>query len=418
MKLSKQVRGLSGLMVTVLLMASPAWAAPASSFQIVESVPIGTVYGQAGVPRTQQVWLEMIRNAHTRIDIAAFYIANQPGKALQPVLDALANRARAGVKVRILLDQTFMRESRSSYQRLRQVPNIVIRVLPVDKLTGGVLHAKYFIVDGVSVFVGSQNWDWRALSQIHEIGARIRNRRFARTFEAVFEFDWRLAGDPSLPKAAKAAVRRPHFAPVTVADPVILRGANGAPLVAFPAFSPPSMSPRWVSAEQPQLVQLIESAQHTLRVQVMTLSALIHYGPRGYWPALDTALRDAAARGVKVQIIVANWALRRPMQAYLKSLAALPGITVKFSSLPQAATGFIPYARVEHCKYAVADDRRVYLGTGNWQWSYFNNSVDASVFISGSGPARALTRIFERDWKGPYVTTLQPGRHYSPPRIR
>ena len=213
-------------------------------------------------------------------------------------------------------------------------------------------------------------------------------------------------------------MRAPAFAPVTAGDPVILRGAHNAPLMAFPAFSPSSMSPHWVSAEQPELVRLIESAQRTLRVQVMTLSALVHYGPKGYWPALDTALRDAAARGVKVQIIVADWALRRPMQAYLKSLAVLPGITVKFSTLPQASAGFIPYARVEHCKYAVADSQRVYIGTGNWQWSYFNNSIDASVFISGTGPARTLTRIFKRDWNGPYVTTLRPGGHYRPPRIR
>ncbi len=418
MKLPKQVLGLSGLMVAVLLMASSAWAAVIPSLQIVESVPADTVYGQPGVPRTQQVWLEMIRAARTRIDIAAFYIANQPGKALQPVLDALVARAHAGVKVRILLDQTFMRESRPSYDWLRKVSNIAIRILPVDKLTGGVLHAKYFIVDGKTVFVGSQNWDWRALSQIHEIGVRIHNRRLARTFEAVFEFDWRLAGDPSLPKAAKLAMRAPTFAPVTAGDPIILRGAHDAPLIAFPAFSPTSMSPHWVSTEQPELVRLIESAQHILRIQVMTLSALVHYGPKGYWPALDTALRDAAARGVKVQIIVADWALRRPMQAYLKSLAVLPGITVKFSTLPQASVGFIPYARVEHCKYAVADSRRVYIGTGNWQWSYFNNSIDASVFISGTGPARTLTRIFKRDWNGPYVTTLRPSGHYSPPRIR
>ena len=403
--------------LSLALCTSAAAAVPAdTTFQIVESVPEATSYGQPDVPRTEKVWLDMVSGAKQSIDIAAFYITNKPGEALAPVIDALAARARAGVKVRILLGRTFFRESRKSIEPLKGIANLEIRILPVDSLTGGVLHAKYFIVDGSSVFVGSPNWDWRALSQIHEIGARINNRRFARTFEAVYNFDWHLAGHPNLPKAERAAVKPPDFAPVTVGNPVILHDEHGSVAVAFPAFSPPSLVPRWVDIEQPALVRLIESAQHTLRIQVMTLSALIHYGPKGYWPAIDNALRDDAARGVKVEIIVANWALRWTMQDYLKSLAVLPNITVKFSTLPQAPQGFIPYARVEHCKYAIADGDRAYIGTGNWGWSYFNNTIDASVFFSGKGPVSTLINIFDRDWDGPYVTTLKPGVHYKAPR--
>ena len=393
-----------------------ATATGASDFQIVESVPEGTDYGEPGIQRTQQVWLRMIGQASKRIDIAAFYITENPHGPLTPVLDALIARARAGVQVRLLMDQTFLKDSSASLARLRTVPGIQIRVLPVDRLTGGVLHAKYMVVDGASVFVGSQNWDWRALDQIHEIGARITNRRFAQTFDAAFDFDWQLAAHPDLPKAAERAMLPPSFAPVTEQDPVVLDAGGHEPLVAFPAFSPPALMPHWVTAEQPALVRMIEASRHVLRIQVMTLSAIRHYGPKGWWAAIDTALRDAAARGVQVRIIVADWALHQPMQAYLQSLAALPGITVKFSRLPPAARGFIPYARVEHAKYAVADDRSAFIGTGNWEWSYFNNTVDASVFVHGAAPAATLASIFDRDWNGPYVTTIEPGGHYAPPR--
>lgn len=401
----------------LMLMAGTVFAGPAdTTLQIVESVPVNTIYGEPGVPRTQQVWLDMIRGAKQSIDIAAFYISNKQGEALAPVIKALSDRARAGVKVRILLDQTFYRESRSSIRPLQGISDLKIRILPVDSLTGGVLHAKYFIVDGREVFVGSQNWDWRALSQIHEIGARINNRRFARTFEGVFNFDWYLAGHPNLPRAQRLAVKSPDFTPVTKGNPVILHDAHDSVAIAFPSFSPPPLVPRWVDSEQPELVRLIQSARQTLRIQVMTLTALIYYGPKGYWKEIDNALRDDAARGVKIKIIVADWALKESMQKYLKSLAVLPNITVKFSSLPPAPSGFIPYARVEHCKYAVADNDRAYIGTGNWEWSYFNNTVDASVFFSGKGPASTLVNIFDRDWNGPYVTTLKPGVHYKPPK--
>lgn len=387
------------------------------AFQIVESVPVATDYGEPGVPRTQQVWLDLIRHAQRRIDIAAFYISNQPGEALQPVLDALIARARSGIAIRILLDATFMKQSQAAYDLLRGQPGIEIRILPVDKLTGGVLHAKYFVVDGQTVFVGSQNWDWRALSQIHEIGAMVRNTRLAHTFEAAFDFDWTLAADPDLPAAVRRAVLPPDFSPVTAQDPIVIDQPDGKPLVISAAFSPPALLPTWLDREEPTLLRFIDSARHTLDIQVMTLGAFKDYGPKGWWPALDSALRDAAARGVKVRIVVADWALREPMQSYLKSLALMPDIAVKYSALPEAPQGFIPYARVEHCKYAVADGRRSYIGTGNWSWSYFETTVDASLFIAGAAPARTLEAIFERDWMGRYVHMIEPGRLYEAPKI-
>lgn len=385
-------------------------------FQLVESVPEATTYGEPGVPRTAGVWLDMVKGAKQSIDIAAFYISDRPGSSLTPILDALGERARAGVKVRLLVDQTFLKNEHADVDRLRTVPGLEVRVLPVDTLTGGVLHAKYMIVDDETVFVGSQNWDWRALEQIHEIGARIHNERFARTFAAAFDFDWELAAHPDLPKAETAAVRPPSFTPATAEDPVLLQDGSAEPLVAFPAFSPPSLMPRWVTSEEPALVRMIDASRHELRIQLMTFSAIRQYGPKGWWPQIDSALRDAAARGVAVHVIVADWALTEPMQSYLKSLAVIPGITVKFSRLPPAPEGFIPYARVEHAKYAVADDRSVYIGTGNWEWSYFHNTVDASVFVEGAGPAKTLIDIFDRDWNGPYVTTIEPGQEYTAPR--
>ncbi len=413
-------RIICALLCLVAPAATSRTAPPASTaeFQIVESVPEATSYGTPGVPRTQAVWLEMLGQARQSIDLAAFYLADKPGSALAPVLDALVARAKAGVKVRILVDQSFLKDNQDSVARLRAVDGIELRVLPVDALTGGVLHAKYLVVDGQQVFVGSQNWDWRALEQIHEIGARIVNRRLAQTFGASFDFDWELAAHPQLPAAAERAMQPPAFAPASASDPVLLRGGDGETLVAFPAFSPPALMPHWVSAEQPALVDMIAASQHSLRIQVMTLSAIRSYGPKGWWPELDGAIRDAAARGVQVRIIVADWALREPMQSYLKSLAALPNITVKFSRLPPSPQGFIPYARVEHAKYAVADERSSYIGTGNWEWSYFNNTVDASVFVRGAGPAKTLADIFDRDWNGPYVEPLRLDRSYAAPRTR
>lgn len=416
LKLTCACMGL-GLSSLTIAAAKPVPRQPEADFQIVESVPEATFYGEPGVPRTQAVWLQMIRSARKSIDVAAFYIADKPGGgALSPVLDALAERAAAGVAVRVLVDHTFLKSNQEGVDRLRQVPGITIRVLPVDELTGGVLHAKYMVIDDEAVFIGSQNWDWRALEQIHEIGARIRNERFAKTVEASFEFDWQLAGHPDLPKAAQAAQASPDFTPVTEDNPVVLQDGGSSPLTAFPAFSPSSLMPAWVSSEEGALIHMIDASQHVLRIQVMTLSAIKQYGAKGWWSSLDTAIRDASARGVDVRIIVGDWSLTEPAQSYLKSLASLPNITVKFSRVPPSPSGFIPYARVEHAKYAVADDDQSFIGTGNWEWSYFHNTVDVSVRVNGKSAASTLTSIFDRDWSGGYVTTIVPGQSYQPPR--
>lgn len=418
----RPVRLFPALLGACLLAAMPALAAPPvrpsapSAFQIVQSVPEGTTLGDPALPRTQAVWLQMIAGARQQIDIAAFYLSESPGTGLTPVLDALAARARAGVAVRLLVDHRFLATNAASVERLRQVPGISVRVLPADTLTGGVLHAKYMVVDATSVFIGSQNWDWRALDQIHEIGARVDDARLGRSVQAAFAFTWDIAGRGSLPDAAERAVAPPGFAPATASDPVVLDAGSSDPLTVFPAFSPPALVPAWATSEQEALVRMIQASAHVLRVQVMTLSAIKQYGPTGWWSPVDAALRDAAARGVQVRLLVADWALEEPMQAYLKSLAVLPGITVKFSTVPQPPSGFIPYARVEHAKYAVADARSSWIGTGNWEWSYFNTSVDASLFVQGAGPARTLAGVFDRDWDGPYVTTLEPGTRYPAPR--
>lgn len=377
---------------------------PPLAFEWVESVPEGTVYGLADTARTAPTWLAMVNGAKDHIDIAAFYLTNPPGGALAPVVDALVAQGRRGVKVNLLVDSSFMHESQPSIDALKTSPGITIRQMPVKDITGGVLHVKFMEVDGREVFVGSQNWDWRAIQHIHEVGVRIVEPRIGATFKAEFDHLWKLAGEPADARMASPLVPPPSFEPVTALSPVVVNGSGGSSTV-FPAFSPPVMQPAWLTSEAPALAQLLSQARERIRIQVMTLSAFKDFGPKGYWGTLDLAMRDAAARGVKVQIIVADWALRGKDLAYLQSLAAIPGIDIRYSTVPQASSGPIPYARVQHAKYALVDDELGFVGTGNWSWSYFESTVDASLFIHGP-LARPLGRIFDADWNGPYVKPL------------
>lgn len=43
---------------------------------------------------------------------------------------------------------------------------VQVRRVNFGRLTGGVLHSKFWIVDRKHVFIGSANMDWRALTQV------------------------------------------------------------------------------------------------------------------------------------------------------------------------------------------------------------------------------------------------------------
>lgn len=71
---------------------------------------------RSGLPRTQAVWLNMINNAKSTLDIGMFYFANKKGEAMEPVMDAIKNAARRNVAVRILVDSAFYSGSEKSVE--------------------------------------------------------------------------------------------------------------------------------------------------------------------------------------------------------------------------------------------------------------------------------------------------------------
>ena len=48
-------------------------------------------------------------------------------------------------------------------------------------------------MDSTQAFVGSQNFDWRALKHIHELGLRITDAPIVANVQKVFDHDWEAA---------------------------------------------------------------------------------------------------------------------------------------------------------------------------------------------------------------------------------
>jgi phosphatidylserine/phosphatidylglycerophosphate/cardiolipin synthase-like enzyme len=378
-------------------------------FELVESIPVETILDNPNIRNTPEVWLEMINGAKKTLDIEQFYISNLPNEPLEPIIQAIITTSNRGVKVRVISEANFYKTYPETLDRLKKERNIAVRIIAFGKLAGGVQHAKYFIVDNQQVFLGSQNFDWRALKHIHELGVRIKNDECTKIFSDLFDLDWKLA-EKNVP-IPQSEIRNPKSYKV----PIKMITPKDQSLSVIPVYSPTGWIPDESLWDEKYIIQLIDNAKQEVMLQVLTYNPVLKGG--GYFPDLDQALQRAAKRGVKVKLIVADWSKRKPPIDYLKKLSVIPNIEVKLSTIPPYSGGYVSYARVEHCKYLVADSTNSWVGSNNWEKGYFYDTRNVGVIVYNDYISGLLFQIFMKDWNGPYTYLVKPEEEYTAPKI-
>ncbi|RYM56959.1 phospholipase D-like domain-containing protein [Serratia proteamaculans] len=373
-------------------------------YELVYTAPVETALQADDLRNTAEVWQQMFDAAKTRIDLGQFYVANQQGSLLDGVLQHLKAAGERGVKIRFLMEEKGIRISTpETLEQLKAIPNLELRIIPYQRLSGGILHAKYLLVDGEQAFVGSQNFDWRALAHIHETGLRISDAGVVGQIQAIFEQDWQaqalLVADkpvPQLPYQPKAETPQGNY------------------LVA----SPRAYNPAGVIDSQVELPRLLASAKQRVRVQVMDYAPL-SYGPdhtRPYYATIDNALRSAAARGVKIELMVANWNTKKPDIAWLKSLAVVPNVQIKIVTVPPASSGFIPFARVIHSKMMIIDGETAWIGTSNWTGGYLDNSRNLELVLHSPVMSQRVDKLYSQLWDSVYAEPIKLDYDYPVPK--
>jgi phosphatidylserine/phosphatidylglycerophosphate/cardiolipin synthase-like enzyme len=373
------------------------------ALELIESAPVETTLDHDDLRNADVVWLEMIGAAKTSLDFGEFYCSGNAGSRLEPIVAAIEAAAARGVHVRMLADAGMAKTYPEILDRLAKAKGAEVKRWDVKAQFGGILHAKYFVVDHAEVYVGSQNFDWRSLEHIVELGLRVRAPRTAAAFQAVFDADWKLCG--GAPRAdAFAGFPQPFGAPEEI---------GGAKIT--PAFDPEDGVPDASWWDLPRLIALIDSAKQSVRVELLTYKSADR--ELGFWDELETALRKVAGRGVKVELLCADWCKRKGTIEGLQSLEALPNVDVELITIPEAASGHIGYARVAHAKYCVVDGARAWLGTSNWEHDYFYASRNAALFIDGGEVPARLERFFVELWGSKYAEHVDACAHYEPPKI-
>jgi len=411
------------LMVLTALLIGGSARAEVGTIRFLESVPAETTLDLPDIAQAYTVWPQLIAAAQHSVSVASFYYsrigdggdaaapAGTPDRLL-PSIAALGDAAARGLRIQLLADAKFMKNYPEVPQLIAGLDGAETRIIDAKPLWGGILHAKYMLLDDDAFYVGSQNWDWRALDQIHELGVVIEEPELTRQLRQVYDLDWDLAAHPEHASTV-APVPSLHLFDIRSTP---LKTPRGDLVAGVLAASPQRGLPAEVPWDLPLLVELIDAARDSVHLQLLSYSVTDRHGR--LFDDLDRALRRAAVRRVDVKIIVSNWSKSKYSVPWLKSLAVLPHIEVRFTNIPEYSKGFIPFARVEHAKYLTTDGNGLWLGTANWGRDYFYESRNISVFLLGEGATAVPDRFFNLSWHSSYAEVLVPEAHYSPPRRR
>lgn len=142
----------------------------------------------------------LLASARKRVDVQLLSLEPRFEAGPNPYVEALLDAAGRGVRVRVLLDATYVDEATGALEndaprdalleaaRRHDLPVSVrlARGLDVDKV-----HTKGVVVDGEAVLVGSVNWVEASIARNREVGLVVRDPGVAQPFQEAFLRDWR-----------------------------------------------------------------------------------------------------------------------------------------------------------------------------------------------------------------------------------
>ncbi|KAM7402863.1 hypothetical protein PAMA_003673 [Pampus argenteus] len=347
------------------------------SMALVESIPQHVKYKAnvtCGIPM-EKAWKDLISMATDQVDVASFYwtltgedinvnsSSDAPGRDILEQLESLPSR---NVSVRVVSSVPTVRTNSTDLKILKQ-KGVQVREVNFGRLTNGVLHSKFWIVDRKHVFIGSANMDWRALTQVKELGVVIYNcSSLAKDLHKIFQSYWVMGqSNSSLPQPWPSQ----YDTDINKHHPLLVEADNVSSSL-YLTGSPPSFCPPSRTQDLEAILSIISEAQHFVNVAVMEYFPTTRFEkPQRYWPFIDDAIRTAAIeRKVKIRMLISCGRDSDPaMLPFLQSLASMDSpqqhinIQLKLYIVPVGNQSDIPYSRVNHNKYMVTD-REAYIG--------------------------------------------------------
>ncbi|XP_073923131.1 5'-3' exonuclease PLD4 isoform X5 [Castor canadensis] len=243
---------------------------------LVESIPQDLPFA-AGSPSAQplvQAWLQLLDTAQESIHVASYYwsltgadigvndSSSQQGEAILQKLQQLLDRNISLV----VATSSLTPAGKSTDLKVLAARGAQVRQVPMKHLTGGILHSKFWVVDGRHVYVGSANMDWRSLTQVKELGAVIYNcSHLGQDLEKTFQTYWVLGAPQAvLPKSWP----RNFSSHINYFQPLRDR-FDGLPTTAYFSASPPALCPHGRTWDLKAVLAVMWGAQKFIYASVM-----------------------------------------------------------------------------------------------------------------------------------------------------
>ena len=323
--------------------------------------------------------LQAIRNAKKTITFETFiYWSGSIGKEFA---DALAERARMGVKVHVLLD--WIGSNKMDASQLARMEQAGVQVRKYHKLEWYQLgrlnnrtHRKLLLVDGQVGFTGgvgiANEWTGHAQDPAHwrDSHYRVRGPVVAQ-MQAVFMDNWiKVSGD-------------------------VLHGPEY-----FPPLQPVGSGKAHMFSSSPSGGS--ESMRLMYLLAISAAGRSIHLSTPYFIPDALTvkAIADAAKRGVSVQIITVG--------SHADSETVRRASRARWGPLLEAGVEIYEYQpTMYHCKTMIVDGLWVTVGSTNFDPRSFSLNDEANLSYYNSDFARRQIGIFQQDLAQSRRTTLQ-----------
>lgn len=258
------------------------------------------------------------------------------------LIQLLLSKSRAGVEVRIILDQ-WQNVNQATLEQFKS-HNVSIHYYPAQK--GQINHTKYLIIDQEKAMIYGPSWTADGF-RAHDLAVELSGKSAWRT-ATLFSNDWRATTTLSLsvPKTT------------TLPDDNVTLAAN-------------------VNVKQ-QLIKQISAAAQSIRIELSKLS-----DPD---PEIIQALIDAADEGLDVQLILG----REVTGNTLQTLDKLRTNNVLIRYFPnQTALGM---------HLAIFDDSTFILTSSDWTRSSFIMNHEFSITVPSPTASAKLAEMFTQDW--------------------
>jgi cardiolipin synthase A/B len=348
-------------------------------------------------PATHRAMFEAIGRARDHINLQTYILeAEGPGERLA---ELLIRKRRQGVTVNVLYDSVgSMKTPQEFFERLRAAGVAVCEFNPVNPLKSPPKgwqinnrdHRKILVVDGRIAFTGGIN-----ISGVYSAGSFGSARRapardegwrdthvatrgpIVASFQRVFLDAWERQHCDEAARAAyfpRTAERGDWTMQLVTGDP---EAGGSQTYVALHAAMAQAERRIWLT-----------------------------YGYFAPDEATIAALKDAAGRGVDVQLVLPGfsdfWA---PLYAGRSHYADLLGAGVRLYERRDALL---------HAKTAVIDGVWSSVGSTNLDWRSFVHNYEADVIVLGPAFARDLERLFARDVEASQEITAEAWARRGP----